>query len=201
MAGNFAPLGVRKTGSYKPIFSKPLVYVSGDPEEQRLKALLGQLASEVLFNWRRVPGLQEDGTLDAQHLKNWVSKARARRQANDRAVITLLSIGHLLAHSPCDPDGAWPHGAVRDIIEGVANPRLDGDLHSQVINNRGMTSRGLTDGGVQERELTATYERDAEQIADFWPRTASVLRGIAQNYRRWAEDEDRSADLTQDFWR
>lgn len=172
-----------------------------DSKEQEWKELLAERAYDVLFHWHRIPGLQEDGTLNGQHLKDWVSKARELGQANNRAVITLIHIAHLLAHSPRDPDGAWPHSAVRDIIEEVANPRLDNDFHSQVFNNRGMTSRGLTDGGVQERELAATYEKDAEQIADFWPRSASVLRGIAQDYHRRADDEDRSADLTQDFWR
>lgn len=90
---------------------------------------------------------------------------------------------------------------MRDIIDDIANPHLESGFYCQVFNNRGVTSRGLTDGGAQERALAERYERDAVQVADAWPRTASVLRGIAQDYRRHAEREDRSADLTQDLWR
>lgn len=104
-----------------------------------------------------------------------------------------------MAHSPRDEDGTWPHRAVRDIIEEIANPRLEAGFRCQVSNNRGVTVRGQTDGGVQERVLIEQYEKDAAHVADTWPRIASVLRNIAWNYRLLAEGEDSSADLTQDL--
>lgn len=172
-----------------------------DPEEAQLKALFAERALSLLWHWHQTPGVREDGTLDEDHLKNWVTRARELASERERSIITLIHIGHALAHSPRDEDGAWPHRAVRDIIEEIANPRLESGFHCQVINNRGVTSRGLTDGGAQERALVERYEKDAAQVADVWPRTASVLRGIAHNYRQHAEREDRSADLTQDLWR
>jgi len=149
----------------------------------------------------------ENGLAKPDVSRNFESSARRNRRdagfdggSKQGGEVSLLLIGRVLAHSPHDPDGAWPPSAVRDIIEEIANPRLDDEFACQVSNNRGFTSRGLTDGGVQERELVEKYERDAEQIADIWPRTASVLRGIAQGCRRRAEREDSSADLTQDLW-
>jgi hypothetical protein len=35
-----------------------------------------QTAWSVLHHWRRPPGTREDGTLDGEHLKQWVAKAR-----------------------------------------------------------------------------------------------------------------------------
>ena len=172
-----------------------------DAEQAELKAALGRRAWSLLFDWHRTPGLQKDGTLNEAHLKEWVARARALGRENERSVITLIQIGHALAHSPRDEDGAWPHRAVRDIIDDIANPRLESGFSCQVFNNRGVTTRGLTDGGAQERALATSYENDAAQMSDLWPRTASVLRSLAEDYKRHAEREDLSADLTQDFWR
>lgn len=174
---------------------------SEDSEKAELRAERGRRAWSLLFHWHQIPGLQEDGTLDEEHLKNWVARVRELATEKERSVVALIQIGHALAHSPRDEDGAWPHRAVRDIIDDIANPRLESGFYSQVINNRGVTTRGLTDGGFQERALAERYERDVVQIADAWPRTAAVLRGIAEDYRRHAEREDRSADLTQDLWK
>ncbi|HEX8465155.1 MAG TPA: hypothetical protein VF627_11110 [Abditibacterium sp.] len=170
-------------------------------EEALNKKFMAERAWSLLWHWHQIPGLREDGTLDEDHLKNWVTKARELGQRNERSVITLIQIGQTLAYSPRDEDGAWPHRAVRDIIEDIGNPRLESGFNCQVFNNRGVTTRGLTDGGSQERFLAEGYEKDAAQIADIWPRTASVLRDIARGYRGQAEHEDRSADLTQDRWK
>ena len=174
---------------------------SNDLEDAELRAERGRRAWALLFHWHQTPGAREDGTLDEEHLKNWVAHAREMAKEKERSVVVLIHIGHALAHSPRDEDGAWPHRAVRDIIDDIANPRLESGFHCQVINNRGVTTRGLTDGGAQERVLANRYEKDAVQVADAWPRTAAVLRGIAEDYRRHAEREDRSADLTQDLWK
>jgi DNA-binding transcriptional regulator GbsR (MarR family) len=174
---------------------------SEDPQEAQFKADRAHRAWSLLNNWHQIPGIREDGTLDEEHLKSWVARVRDLAREKERAVVTLIHIGHALAHSPRDEDGAWPHRAVRDIIDDIAHPRLESGFSCQVINNRGVTSRGLTDGGAQERVLAEKYERDATQVGDSWPRTASVLRSIARDYHRHAEQEDRSADLTQDLWR
>lgn len=71
----------------------------------------------------------------------------------------------------------------------------------RVFNNRGVTSRGLTDGGAQERSLADSYFAQAEKIKYIHPRTAAILRGIGEDYLAHARREDVSAELTQDLWR
>ena len=63
-----------------------------------------------------------------------------------------------------------------------------------ILNNRGVAGRSLEAGGVQERSLAEKYRRDAEQCADEWPRTASLLRSLADYYERDARGEDNSAE-------
>ena len=62
-----------------------------------------------------------------------------------------------------------------------------------IFNKRGVTSRGLTDGGVQERALADRYEASATALMDDWPRVARLLRDVAEGYRRDALREDEEA--------
>lgn len=57
------------------------------------------------------------------------------------------------------------------------------------FNMRGVHSRGVYDGGDDERRLAAGYRSDAA-LAAHWPRTASLLRDIALDWDRYAEAED-----------
>ncbi len=69
------------------------------------------------------------------------------------------------------------------------------------FNNRGVTSRSLTEGGAQEREIATRYREDARRFRDDWPRTSGLLNRIAEQYERDARGEDIDADLNQDLWR
>ena len=108
----------------------------------------------------------------------------------DRALITDNYIGKGLAHAPTDPDGAWPHGVVRDEIERLASDKIERAIQLERFNMRGMYSRGPYEGGDQERELAKTNYQ-AAVLSSAWPRTAALLQAIA---KMWDEEAKR-ADL------
>jgi len=66
------------------------------------------------------------------------------------------------------------------------------------VNARGVTSRGVYDGGQQERELAGRYRDWAKATAGSWPRTSRVLRRLAEDYERDAQREDERAELSGD---
>jgi hypothetical protein len=148
-----------------------------------------------------MPGVQEDGSVEAEALCAWVMRARELAAESDRSHVADIYIGQALAFSPMDSDGAWPHQAVRNLIEELANSDVESGWHTQTFNNRGITMRSPTDGGEQERLLVRQYDDYARQITDRWPRTAAVLREMAGRYHRQSTEEDQRAELTQDFWR
>ncbi len=148
-----------------------------------------------------MPGIQEDGAVDVETFRKWVMRARELAAACNQREIADIYIGKAFAFSPSDPDGAWPHHCVRDIIEELANPDVEEAWRTQIMNNRGITVRLPTDGGEQERALAVRYDSDVQQIGDLWPRTATNLRRIAERYRSHGMQEDTQAELTQDFWR
>jgi hypothetical protein len=156
------------------------------------------LSYSVLHEWRQLPGLAEDGTIDADHLTEWVRAARLALADVGRASVGDEQIGQVLASSPVGSDGVWPAEPVREIIENVGNARIDTGLHIGKSNQRGFTSRGIFDGGDQERELEKEYREMAAKLSARWPRTARVLRGIADSYMREARRNDANAERMGD---
>jgi hypothetical protein len=160
---------------------------------------LAQLIRHLLERWKQLPGVLEDGTVDEIALKSWVVNVCELAAECDRSNIADRYIGYRLSFSPADPDGVWPHRVVRDLIE-LANSTVKDSWRTQIYNNRGVTSRSLTDGGEQERVLAEKYENGAKQIGNQWPQTAAILRKLAKECSGEASKEDVRAELTQDFW-
>jgi hypothetical protein len=64
-----------------------------------------------------------------------------------------------------------------------------------------MTTRQIGDGGAQERVIEAKYRRHAEAMALLSPRTARLLREIAETYADHASREDIRAELEEEISR
>jgi hypothetical protein len=165
-------------------------------EEDQARA---RLAHELLESWRTVPGTTDDGTVDGDILRSWVRRAREVTAASGRAVVAEHMIGQVLSGSPRGSDGSWPHPAVRDVIEECASIELERGIEIGLYNSRGVVQRSLTEGGSQERQLAEQYSGSANAVGDRWPRTAAMLRRIAEAYRADAKREDQEVELRQDL--
>jgi hypothetical protein len=163
------------------------------PEERR-EAMVGN-ARQVLRSWRRLPGLTDDGSLDGKALSDWVEAARTRCAETSHVVGGDIEIAEIFARSPSDAAGVWPHPVVRDIIEALRSEAVDEHLPVAVYNNRGVSTRGIFDGGTQEHTLAAHYDEMSKALSAKWPRTAAVLGTIARSYRLDARQEDMTAEL------
>jgi excisionase family DNA binding protein len=172
----------------------------GDNEPERentpAEADLATHAWWILEDWHELPGRGEGADVDAEHLNGWVAAAREAFAQADRDEIGDDLIGKLLAASPDGEDGLWPAEPVRELIETLQSGYLESGVQTGVINARGFTSRGVLDGGQQERELAQRYERFAKELAAGSPRTARLLRELAKSYRRDARREDDRAAVT-----
>lgn len=160
---------------------------------------LNKQASLVLHSWLGFPGQQQDGTIDQAGMEEWVSQARQQLSDIDRSDIGDQLIGNAFAFAPADADGTWPPVPVRDLIESVRSQHLEKGTVTGRINSRGITSRGIYDGGDQERTLASQYKQWSQKVQLRWPRTARVLRDIANYYERDAAREDGQAQLDQDL--
>jgi hypothetical protein len=166
-------------------------------EDERNRA---EVAWQLLNSWHDVPGGSSDGSLDGDSLSSWVDEARRLLGEQGRRDIGDDQIGRVLRYAPQDADGAWPHRAVRDILEHLASPPMEEGLEVEVFNSRGVTSRGLRDGGEQERTLVDRYLSYASTTEGRWPRTTRVLRRIADTFEHDARRHDLEVESREELW-
>jgi hypothetical protein len=160
-------------------------------EQERMVA---SNAYRLLSEWKMVPGKQDDGTVDGGTLNVWVADALERLKVSGLLRPGEHHIGAVLAAGPGDPDGFWPCIEIRDLLERLQNVEVEHGMRLAIANRRGATSRGVFDGGDQERELAAIHREQAGRFADKWPRMAAILEDLAQSYERQARRHDAEAE-------
>lgn len=161
-----------------------------DLEAQRSRA---SNAFHLLSSWRTCPGLIE-GQLDADSLMTWITDAREALRKAERYEIGLRYIGQVFYYAPADADGGWPPEAIRDVLEDLQSDELDDGLESKIYNSRGVTSRGLEEGGNREMEFAEKYKASADRYRDRWPRTATLLGQVVRMYESDARRNEASAE-------
>lgn len=163
------------------------------PDEEPDDAAMASNAYRLLNAWDSPPGLV-DGVMNAETLRAWLDRAIELLAERGRTEVGLQQIGQVLGHTPPDPDGTWPGVVVRDLLEDVQLEHIETGLYLQIVNGRGITSRGLEDGGDQELQLAANYRAKAEALADVAPRMAAVFRRIAFSYESEARRNEGDAE-------
>jgi len=167
------------------------------PKEEKLdqaKQNIAQAGHSLLESWTGLPGAKPDGKIDADSLNSWVVESRKICAETGRIEVCDLKIGEQLSYAPSDEDGSWPCQAVRDVLETVTSDEIVRGFDIGVHNQRGVTSRGMNDGGEQERDLAKKYRTYAENCKVTWPRTALALRRIAEHYVAQAKRYDEHAE-------
>jgi hypothetical protein len=149
-------------------------------------------AYELLNGLNVLPG-QVDDRVDFATLQAWSDEVRQRATQADRSAITDARIGHLLAHAPVDPDDqAWPHRAVRQLVEELSSDKVEQAIRIERLNMRGVYSKAIGEGGQQERALADQAKGWARAMPEF-PRTANMLSAIAEMWFREGEAADARA--------
>lgn len=168
-------------------------------EPTKEKSIRASLGYKLLQSWRQPPGVNEDGSVDPEKLRSWVIRARELTHANGRANVADHHIGQVLAHYPKGIDGAWPHEALRELIEDLGSEEIEKGIIVGIYNSRGVVSRSIGEGGAQERAIAERYHDYARSLSDRWPRTARLMKKIADGYELDARREDKQAELDEDL--
>lgn len=161
-----------------------------DPEARSTRALN---AYKFLQALRRIPGRNRLGQLDSAEIENWVKKVREGCKALAREHMGDECLGQLFAKAPLGEDGVWPIAPVRDALENVLTEAMADGAIVGIHNSRGVVWRA--EGGGQERELAAKYERWAHVLEYSHPRVARILSDVAKSYGKEAEWHDTDADI------
>jgi hypothetical protein len=141
-------------------------------------------AYRLLRSWHTIPGSAGPRhPIDAQALDDWYATAKPLLNHVGRLDIGEQVFGQTLAHGPADDDGLWPDQVVRAFIETARSEQVETGFRIECFNKRGVVSRSLDDGGKQEYALVDQYVGWAKRMAVTAPRTAVILRTLAEGYR------------------
>ncbi|MFZ1547720.1 MAG: hypothetical protein WAT12_11585 [Candidatus Nitrotoga sp.] len=170
----------------KDVFRPASGEKSAPSEESSARA---SASYRLLGSIKLLPG-QNGKDINFNALRKWCIEVQKRAVDIDRAVIADQYIGHILAHAPADAtDMAWPHSAVRRLLEDLCSDEVERGLVIERHNMRGVYSKSLDEGGTQERALAEQARKWANAMPSF-PRAVTLLTRIADNWDREAEQED-----------
>ena len=178
-----------------------LAFRANDEPRRHRPAADSDLAAHaytVLNGWKGYPGRTANAQIDSGLLEDWVVRARLLLSDSGRSDVGDEVIGESFAYCPVGKDGVWPAEPVRDVIERIGSQELENGFLIGRLNSRGVTSRGVYDGGQQERDLAARYRDWSATIVSKWPRTARILRSVSDTYERDARRQDAEAELDAD---
>ncbi len=151
-------------------------------------------AYRLLSEWRRPPGLLDDGTFSGRTLAEWLSSVRAECQETGHLEIAMEMTGRVLVHVPPDADGLWIDRAAADVLNTADNRDVLRGFVTELYNSRGVHVVDRT--GQADRNLAAKYREKADAADNAgYPRLALSLRQLADSYDREAEENARDDDL------
>ncbi|RLI89310.1 MAG: hypothetical protein DRO65_04225, partial [Candidatus Altiarchaeales archaeon] len=153
------------------------------------KERLAENAYFLLNMIDKLPGKSGED-IDFNKLMEWITYVREKCTHIGCLPFCDETIGKILSHSPIGKDGIWPHEAVREVIEEISSKEMERGIEIGIYNQRGVVSKSLGEGGKQERELAEKYNQFAEVLKFKYPRTAAMLKRIAQGYIQEGRIED-----------
>ena len=168
-----------------------------DPPEWKIKnhqnrEAMAMAALRVLDGIKRIPGEDDNGTIQVQPLTSWITDVRQHCRNHDRANIGDQLVGQLLARAPEGEYGEWPCDAVCHAMERIASLHIGIGFKIGAYNSRGAQWRG--EGGLQARELAAKFRDMAERLHFEFPYVGGLLENIASDYEAEAEWRDSEAE-------
>ena len=166
-------------------------------EDTEKRAALGSAAYTLLGRISRVPGTGDGDDIDAETLSQRVIEARRLCAEYGRARIGDQYLGQILSRDQADEDGIVPCTAVCEAMERVGSQDIASGFAIGTFNARGVVTRAIGEGGMQERKLAEQYRSWARLRSPHYPFVGGILEGIADDYERQALREDDDARIEQ----
>jgi hypothetical protein len=156
------------------------------------KQAAAQNAYAVLEAWDGYPGKNAEAGERAQRQTEWSTAVLTLTAESGRVEPGEALLAKVLARVPAGSDGVWPCEAARALIE-QGRLRFRDELEVEKKNLRGITSKGIFEGGRQEQSIAGPYREGAASLRLTCPETAAFLDRIAASYEEDAREEDTSA--------
>jgi len=151
-------------------------------------------AYQLLNSWDRIPGVNEIGEIDFDHLESWIGKSREMAEKEGRLGPADIHIGQMLSKYPEAPEKSWPPNEICKIIQNINSDTINRNFSSATFNKRGGSTRGAFDGGDIERRHAEYFHKLFEQHRSEYPVVARILENLAKSYLEDAKRMDEEAE-------
>ena len=172
---------------------------ASEPDEQ--KEAIASNAWRLLHEWKRPPGLRDDGTFSSEEFGKWLESVRQQCQESGHLEVAMINVGEVLFYCPADPDGLWIANEVARELDSRDSERMRRGFCTEIYNSRG--AHCVDPEGKPEKELAQKWRQKADDVENVGlARFGASLRGIAESYERDAEriiiEHKREAEPQQD---
>jgi hypothetical protein len=155
-----------------------------EPDEQR-KAIATN-AWRLLYEWKKPPGLQQDGSFSAKDFEAWLESVKKQCTESGHLEVAMIKIGEVLFYCPADPLGLWIAHAAASALNAKDADEMRSGFRTEVFNSRGV--HWVDPTGKPERELATQWRKKADAVENAgFARFAATLRELAASYDRDAE--------------
>lgn len=184
-----SPVTIWKEMANNPdFFIKILKLYRGDPDNKTEDAIESAKKSfNVLYHWKSIPGLQDNGTIDVEKLDNWIEKVKTEASKCGLLRLAQEEFGKVSFYSPQDPDGFFINRRIAYYLQNDTAEGVRAGYSMEAFNSRG--AHWVDPTGKPEFELETKYNNMANAADEEGMfRFANTLREIAQTYHDEAID-------------
>ena len=162
--------------------------------EDKPEKYMTHFAFTFVRKWKGIPGYSEENGLDKDVLLDWIRAVIDESAEIGRGKIVLYEIARILQRVPTDGVITTLHSEVMSIIETINSETLNEAVMIEIMNSRGVWTKGIGEGGEQERVLAQKYMKEAEAIEEMYPNSSFMLKRLAKKYGEDAVKADRKVD-------
>ena len=158
------------------------------------QAGMSEFCGRFLLNISTTPCTKEDGTIDEERLKGYITQFQEKAEAKGKLGMANHLIGQLLGNCPGCIKGE-PPVAICEIIEELNNTEVNNSFHSKIYNRLGSTVRGPFDGGEIEWNRFERFTNAAKRLRTEYLVIASIYEDLAKMYSKEAKRQDVESEI------
>lgn len=156
-------------------------------EQEEIRALNSH---KLLSGLSRLPGTRDDGTLDYDHLRQWLTEVRLLAEKCDRRAVCDEVLGEFIARASRRSEDDWPQPELAKLMDDIASDDLFRGFVMGAMNSREVTISDPTAGGNRERKLIERYRKLEQSVRPFSPKVADAFHDVLRHYEIAAQEED-----------
>jgi hypothetical protein len=153
--------------------------------DEKKKAIASN-AWRLLHEWKRPPGLNDDGRFSPEDFEVWLKSVKQECKKSGHLEVAMIKVGAVLFYCPSDPQGLWIDEVAACALNARDAEEMRRGFRTEVFNSRG--SHWVDPTGKPERDLATQWRKKASDVEDAgYARFAVILRELADSYDRDAE--------------